>query len=412
MSEKSRCNIISFGHINLYILLIILGAGLNALKEYLSVQINSKGPGKQHPVITTINYAMGLCLSFILLIRYKIYNKENKKTNISYLDKTMHSQNKEITKKEKFLWILYGSAFDFFANLIYAYVWIKDEDYLCFWPSNMFLMSLFSYFILKMKLYRHHYLSIIIINIFGLVYTITYICWKPDFVENILKGNTIYLIAEGFFNILYVLYKFFMFKKFIKSFEILSLQGLIELILGIIVLIITTTCYPKFDNFKIFKENLEKSKEEKIIFCSLLLTNFFTSLTIFIILDIFTPFHILLLNILSDIISGFIEETYISPSKLVTVTYFILIIISLFMVLVFIEIIQLNFCGLSTMTKKNIEERAKLDSDLSNESNNIDDVSNIQRIGSKKISLVNEGDYNIELKEIDSRKMSQITSNY
>ena len=230
--------------------------------------------------------------------------------------------------------------------------------------------------------------------------------------ENILKGNTIYLIAEGFFNILYVLYKFFMLKKFIKSFEILSLQGLIELILGIIVLIITTTCYPKFDNFKIFKENLEKSKEEKIIFFSLLLTNFFTSLTIFIILDIFTPFHILLLNILSDIISGFSEETYISPSKLVTVTYFILIIISLFMVLVFIEIIQLNFCGLSTMTKKNIEKRAKMDSVLSNDIDNIDDVSNIQGIGSKKISLVNKGDYNIELKEIDSRKMSQITCSY
>ena len=48
-------------------------------------------------------------------------------------------------------------------------------------------------------------------------------------------------------------------------------------------------------------------------------------------------------------------------------------VIAIFMSLVFIEIIQLNFCGLSTMTKKNIEERAKLDAVLNDdEDNNIE----------------------------------------
>ena len=32
--------------------------------------------------------------------------------------------------------------------------------------------------------------------------------------------------------------------------------------------------------------------------------------------------------------------------------------------LIFIELIELNFCGLSYMTKKNIELRAKLDSEI------------------------------------------------
>ena len=53
---------------------------------------------------------------------------------------------------------------------------------------------------------------------------------------------------------------------------------------------------------------------------------------------------------------GFNEEIHIS------IIYIICAIIGSFMILVFIEIIQLNFCGLSTMTKKNIEERAKLES--------------------------------------------------
>ena len=45
------------------------------------------------------------------------------------------------------------------------------------------------------------------------------------------------------------------------------------------------------------------------------------------------------------------------------------------MILVFIEIIQLNFCGLSYMTKKNIEERARIDS-MFNEDNDDEDSNN------------------------------------
>ena len=69
------------------------------------------------------------------------------------------------------------------------------------------------------------------------------------------------------------------------------------------------------------------------------------------------------------------------------------------MVLVFIEIIQLNFCGLSTMTKKNIEERAKLDSILSNENNDEDSNNNIKDIDEKVINL---GEYTFELNEVNT----------
>ena len=69
------------------------------------------------------------------------------------------------------------------------------------------------------------------------------------------------------------------------------------------------------------------------------------------------------------------------------------------MVLVFIEIIQLNFCGLSTMTKKNIEERAKLDSILSNENDDEDSNNNIKDIDEKVINL---GEYTFELNEVNT----------
>ena len=79
------------------------------------------------------------------------------------------STNKKINNKEKFLWILLGSFIDFIVNIIYAYNWLDDEsDYLTHWSSNIIFLSLFSYWLLKMKLYRHHYLSVVIIIIIGL----------------------------------------------------------------------------------------------------------------------------------------------------------------------------------------------------------------------------------------------------
>ena len=75
------------------------------------------------------------------------------------------------------------------------------------------------------------------------------------------------------------------------------------------------------------------------------------------------------------------------------------------MILVFIEIIQLNFCGLSTMTKNNIEERAKLDSIISNEKNNVEDISNINGIDIQKINFE---DYIFELKENNNYESNQI----
>ena len=53
----------------------------NILKEKIqskSTKFADKVIEDQHPIIITINYALGLCLSFIFFIIYKICNKSNK----------------------------------------------------------------------------------------------------------------------------------------------------------------------------------------------------------------------------------------------------------------------------------------------------------------------------------------------
>ena len=319
------------------------------------------------------------------------------------------TSNKKITKKEKFLWILLGSVIDFIANVICAYNWLDDEndDYLLYYSTNIIFLALFSYLLLKMKLYKHHYLSVGTIFIIGIADNFISGYFDKDKIKQNYKGYIIYFIVESTFNSLYVFNKFIMVNKFIKSYVILFFQGIIELVLGIISLVITTKYFKNFDNFFLYIEDLNKS--EIFFFFGLILANFVTYLTIYIIIDIFTPFHIFLLTILSDMIILIIEGgSYFSEDINASIMYIFFVIIGIFMILVFIEIIQLNFCGLSYMTKKNIEERSRLDSmlidDNDDEENNKEDKEEVNKENNnkdkeeKRISV--EG-YSVELKDIN-----------
>ena len=152
-----------------------------------------------------------------------------------------------------------------------------------------------------------------------------------------------------------------MLKKYIKSYEILPFEGLIELILGIITLIITTNI-GYLDNFNDFIYNL--NIKEIFLLILLIVCNFAFYLIEAIIIDIFSPFHVFLIRILLQIIYNFIN---LKENDLITfIITIIFTLICLFTILVFIEIIELNFLNLSYMTKKNIELRAQLDTNIAN----------------------------------------------
>ena len=101
----------------------------------------------------------------------------------------------------------------------------------------------------------------------------------------------------------------------------------------------------------------------------MVLINFIDILLIILIIYIFSPYHILLTDFVSDIINYFLN---IGNTDALTAIFVILfLLIDIFMILVFIELIELNFCGLSEMTNKNIEARAKIDALEDNDDNAI-----------------------------------------
>ena len=152
-----------------------------------------------------------------------------------------------------------------------------------------------------------------------------------------------------------------MYKKYIKAYEILFFQGIIETILGVITLIITTKI-GKIDNFFDFIRSLDG--KEIGIFIALIVNQFIVYSIQITVIDIFSPFHVFLINVLEEfILFFFLIKKHNSNLKLI-ITNIICIIICLVLMLIFIELIELNFCGLSYMTKKNIDLRARLDSEI------------------------------------------------
>ena len=162
---------------------------------------------EHHPVIILIIYSFGLCLIFVFFIIYKIYNKRKKKKSVFFLDKMM---NKAPSNKE----ILLGSVLDFIANLFFNSDSSEESYYLNFWPSNLLLIVLFSLCLLKMKLYKHHYLSIIVIIIIGIVDNVISGSFDLDILLTDYKWKIIYFFAEGTVSVLYVLIyiQFYFFK--------------------------------------------------------------------------------------------------------------------------------------------------------------------------------------------------------
>ena len=375
MSRK--CTKISFGKINRYIILILFGAIFRSLLTLLEQNsVNFENENK-HPIVYSMMYSLGLCLNFILVLIIKfrkksakeVERKKNVVDNLLPLDKDnrinafANMNIKQITNKEKYLWILLISIIDYISYVFFCKFWVNYDNYLNTWAFTIGFMSIFSYKILQIKYYRHHYLCIIVIIIEGISYNIISHKFYPEaFMKNYLHYLS-FLVTEVIFSLLSVLDKYLIHKKYINSYEILFSQGIIEFILGVITLTITTKIN-KLDNFFDFIHSFSNNGKEIVIFVALIIDQFFVYAVQITVIDIFSPFHVFLMKIINEFILFFSTiDKNINNIKVLILTL-VCIVTCLLMILIFIEIIELNFCGLSYMTKKNIELRAKLDSVL------------------------------------------------
>ena len=380
LDKCSKCNWIKFGEINRKALLLLIQTCLNIAVNFVMKESKTLNYPIIYPVVDKIVYQLGSCLSFFLFIFYTIRNKRKHFKNYRQLIKT--NNKSEMNWTTKILWILLVTGFDFITDFIDSFIAIYNmNDNLNLFGFAFIFISAFSIWILNYKLYKHHYISMAIIIFLDALYNIVY---GVSILEYRIGNKYSYLLLislELFSSLELVLCKYLLYVKYIKIYEILFFEGLFLSALSIIKFIIMI----KVDYVQFFWEYYENIDQKEIIILIILaLMGFFISFLNLAIIDAFSPFHILLTELIPK---NMFYIFYHEDAKELIINI-IFTIIELFILFVFLEFIELNFLGLSKMTKRSIELRAKIES----LEDDIDDINDINY--EKKIVL---DEYGLEL---------------
>ena len=352
-----------------------------------------------HPCIIGINAGMGLCLSFFPFLYLELRKRKIKtdlnKTPTVKDDFLIYNNPEEDAKGRKHIYILVISLCDCGQKI--TTVFFLQQFLENFWIFDSLLLLLFSFIILKTKFYVHHFLSLIMIIIIGIVLI------AINYYDNDITFFKVFitLLTEIFYCLENVICKFVMEIKFCSPYEVCFKLGFIELIIFIILLIIFSNIpitaidiVNKFsdkyiDDFSEYIESLDL--EEILIFILLLFLRCIFILFGFIITDYFTPAHIVLILIIGESSFLFIDED--NWKLYIKISFFIILI---FFILIFIEILELNIFGLQKDTKRNIIKRSAIDdSDYNVYDIDIEKKSTMEiEMDSQRSSLIDEKEGN------------------
>ena len=367
---------IGFGKIDKNIIPLILGCVFCLLNRLL----NSLSGAQlfKNVVLTSIFISLADILIIIPYIVYKIISKKNDKNN----KKEEKNDNNEITKREntssttpsneeenKNFEYIYNENDDienvpgkkgyiilvsliFFVNyyLFIHTIEVKSNT----WTMYIVFTSIFYYLIFKSKLYRHHYLSIGLILIFGVII---------DVVEKNYQFDAKVQLLNFFLSILrvillsfnYVLIKYIMEKKYVSPYILGMFIGLINLILFIIFGILDHFFFHLNKNYVEYFKNF--NTKELLVILGLMATQLGLYTSLFFIDKNQSPCHIFIVFVFGHFGYIFFNLKNITNKGIIAVIIIFLVLILLFS-LIFNEIIELRFLGLAYNTKRNITERA------------------------------------------------------
>ena len=343
--------IINFGKLDKNIIPILIGCILCFLSRLLFLY---KGTTLfEHGIISNILIHASNLFAIIPLIILKRRTNTNKKPDLDdnnnkhlillyndYSDDTF-------VVKDKYKYIFLSSLLYFIEGILLLYT-IKIHSNT--WIFDILFTLIVYYLIFKIKLYKHHYLSIILIILIGIILDLVLGNLQKDITNNFFL-YLLRLVRETIFSSFEVLSKYLMEKKFCSVYEIMFWNGLI---VSILVLIFSIFDYYFFhlDNFVEYFNNFNY-KEIFAIF-GFIITQLGLCFFILFTNKNNTPCHIFIILVFGH----FAYYIDLSTDSIIKIICLILI---LFMTLVFCEIIEINFCGLSENTKNKIVERAEIE---------------------------------------------------
>ena len=356
---------------------------------------------KNHSIILSLCSSLGMMLSIIPLLISRINMKRamsNK--NISHKKKSenkieiplIYNKNNREIKAHKFIYIFFSSLADLIQTIIETTI-VNYKIKVNFWLLDLVFLAIISYLLMRMKLYKHQILSMSLIIILGIFLDLFLGSLKE------LINSFWYFLSKVFSELCYslslVLNKYCMDFKFSPPYEVCLFIGLFTFLFYLFILIISSFiscnyefCYLEdkktglyyFDSFSIYTSKL--NLKEFFLFIIEVINLGYINVSIILTIKYFTPYHSMIILIIGKMVLTF--ERFFSGIELYDIIYIILLIFIFFGLLVYVEIIELNFCGIQKYTKDNIEKRGDLDTLLADKNSSRN---------SSLISLSEENDF-------------------
>ena len=222
--------------------------------------------------------------------------------------------------------------------------------------------TLLSFLILKQKLYKHHFFSLIVIAVLLLALFIISIFYMD---KNKIFQSCIYYCFYSFsFSLFDVLGKKYFNESYNTPYFMLTVVGSIN---AIVLLIYDIFAYYFNRNISGVIIGFQKNIKNALNFFGFILDlilGLFWNMGIWLTIYYFTPCHFFICEYISEYIIYLMNandsnEKFYSTNNIVI--YSIVYFINIFCCLVFNEVIILNFCNLDYNTKKRIKERMRID---------------------------------------------------
>ena len=267
---------------------------------------------------------------------------ENKNNNLELI---YSEKDDDIVIEGKRRFIVLSAVLIFAQGILLLYTFqIKSNT----WIWDILITTFLYYLVFKEKLYKHHYLSMILILLTGLIIDLSLGNLQND-ISNNLVFLLLRILRETLYSSIDVINKYLMEKKFCSVYDLSLYTGIIDVILyGIFG--IFNYYFLKLDDFEKYFSNFDST--ELLVCIGVLITQFGIFMSTLITNKNNSPCHIFIIFVFGQL-------AYYLDFSAVSIVLIISFIFILFVTLVFNEIIEINFWGLSYNTKRNITKRAE-----------------------------------------------------
>ena len=366
---------IEFSEFNLKLLILLIYPVFGQIQNYTKEAYIGKN--KDNQIFKAFRYFCSYIFAGIFLIIFKIRNRRtsSKKTQSSNDEEKEEYLIDEIIKKNKrkkiiikipFMALLCGIGMFclFYAKLFenIKYRNTKQSIQIIFYIISL---TGFSYLILNQKLYKHHFVSLGIISV---ILIILFILSIPV-LELIFQSIIFYLGYSLLFSLYDVLKRKYIDLYFSTPYIMMLIIGLINTIAIFLYDLIAYNINPDISGVIIGLSDNVNNIGKVFLFILDLIIQCIWNLGFWLTIYYFSPCHTFISYLISNIfyyIKNSIEkddELYSTKYAIIfSIAYFIV----LFLILIYNEVIILNFFGLDYNTIKRIKEREKIDSDIMN----------------------------------------------